>query len=403
MVQGEAVLVLDLGNSSTKVTVMFGKDAQSGKYRERTLDLSNVFAPIEEDYEVSSDYNDSTSTILRVNTELNGVPIVGNYCNGELQAKERPLATIKPSAVKRKWELDATVLSVRLAFLQAYRALMSMQRVTDYSQIDVKWKVVTLLPPGDIDVGKDKLKELIMKVDTVDSVFPEMHFDVDITAVAVLPEGYCAYASLVYDKGRVFREGYSYLKDDTVLVFDIGAGTTDCMLIKENTLVQRSKHTVNQGGINVFNIVRQELRLDGIDIDTEDLERGLVKGFIKDGAKSMSIVDYVNKAKNTVATKIVSDFQDYLSISDIKMRSVGAIIVSGGGSMSDSECPEIDTLGNKITAAVKQLAPNAELVKLPKVSKRVTDEETGDSKVIEEELSPRLLNLIGASILAEVM
>ena len=175
------------------------------------------------------------------------------------------------------------------------------------------------------------------------------------------------------------------------------------MLIKENTLVQRSKHTVNQGGINVFNIVRQELRLDGIDIDTEDLERGLVKGFIKDGAKSMSIVDYVNKAKNTVATKIVSDFQDYLSISDIKMRSVGAIIVSGGGSMSDSECLEIDTLGNKITAAVKQLAPNAELVKLPKVSKRVTDEETGDSKVIEEELSPRLLNLIGASILAEVM
>ena len=403
MVQGEAILVLDLGNSSTKVTVMFGKDAQTGKYRERTLDLSNVFAPIEEDYQVSSDYNDDTSTILKVNAELNGVKIVGNYCNGELQAKERAMATIKPSAFKRKWDLDATVLSIRLAFLNAYKAIMNMQRVSDYTQIDVKWKVVTLLPPGDIDVGKEEMERLIKDVKVVDSVFPEMHFDIEVTKVAVLPEGYCAYAAVVYDKGQTFREGFGYLRDETVMIFDVGAGTTDCMVIKGNTLVQSSKHTENQGGINVFNLVRQSLRLDGIDIDTDDLQTGIIKGKIRDGAKDISIVPYVNKAKNEVATKIVSDFQDYLSTTDIKMRSVGFVITCGGGSVSDSECPEIEPLSAKIIEVVKQLTPNAEIVKLPKVSKRVTDEETGESRVVEEVMSARLLNLIGASILAEVI
>lgn len=403
MVQGEAILVIDLGNSSTKVTVMFGKDAQTGKYRERTLDLSNVFAPIEENYSVSSDYNSDTSTILSVNTELNGVKIVGNCCNGELQAKEYPLATIKPSAFKRKWDLDASVLSLRLAFLNAYKAIMNMQRVSDYTQIDVKWKVVTLLPPGDIDAGKTEMEKLIRDVKTVDSVFPEMHFDINITKVAVLPEGYCAYAAIVYDKGRIYREGYSYLCNEVVMIFDVGAGTTDCMVIKGNTLVQSSKHTVNQGGINVFNLVRQSLRLEGIDIDTDELQTGIIKGVIKDGAKDVNIVPYVNKAKNEVATKIVSDFQDYLSTTDIKMRSVGFVITSGGGSMMDSECPEIAPLSSKIIEIVKQLTPNAEIVKLPKVAKKITDEETGESKVIEEVMSPRFLNLIGASILAEVI
>ena len=70
MVQGSGILVVDLGNSSTKGKVLFGKDSQTGKYRERKFDIPNVFAPIDEGYVVSSDYDDDTSTILRVDTQL---------------------------------------------------------------------------------------------------------------------------------------------------------------------------------------------------------------------------------------------------------------------------------------------------------------------------------------------
>lgn len=402
MVQGTAILVIDFGNSSTKGTVLFGRDAQTGKYRERRFELSNVFATIDEGYVVSPDYNDSTSTILNVDSHVNGMDIVGHFCNGELQERERPLATIKPSAFDRKYNLEATVLSLRMAFLYAYKSIMSIQRVSDVSQIDVEWNVVTLLPPGDIDLGREPMTNLIKEIKSVDAVYPNMKMDIKINNVSVLPEGFCAYAGIVYDKGQIYRRGYEYLKNETVMVYDIGAGTTDCMLIKNNKLVQDSKHTVNQGGNNVYQLVRRELRLKGIEVDAGTLEQGVIKGTIKDGAKEMSIVDLINKAKSEVASKIVSDFQDYLSTVDINMRSIGYVLVCGGGSMSDESCPDIFPLSKSLIELLKKLSPNMELVQLPKqtVSVELTD---GSTVPEERTISARMLNLIGASILAEAL
>ena len=147
MVQGTAILVVDFGNSSTKCTVLFGKDSQTGRYRERKFELSNVFAPIEDDYVVSPDYSNASSTILNVKSSVNGMQVDGHFCNGELQEHERPMATIKPSAFDKKYNLEATILSLRLALLHGYKSIMSMQRVSDENQMDIKWKVVTLLPP----------------------------------------------------------------------------------------------------------------------------------------------------------------------------------------------------------------------------------------------------------------
>lgn len=41
MIQGHATLIVDLGNSSTKATVLFGKDSQTGKYRARSFEVPN--------------------------------------------------------------------------------------------------------------------------------------------------------------------------------------------------------------------------------------------------------------------------------------------------------------------------------------------------------------------------
>lgn len=402
MIQGTAILVIDFGNSSTKGTVMFNKNAQTGRYREQQFEVSNVFAPIDKDYIVSSDYDDTDSTILKVNTVLNGRDINGCFCNGELQARELPLATIKPGAYDKKYKLDATVLSVRLAFLQAFKIVMGWQRVTDCTQVDLHWNVVTLLPPGDIDMGKEEMISLIKGVDLIESVFPEMTFKVAVDKVTVLAEGFCGYVATVFDKGQICRQGYDYLRKETVLIFDIGAGTTDCMIIKNNKMVQSSKHTVNQGGNNVLQIVRRSLRLKGIDIDENDVRNGVIKGYIKDGAKQVNISDIVNSAKQEVAHKIISDFQDYLSLTDIKMRSVGYLLTCGGGSMVDSECTEIRPLSEQILESLKQLAPNAELVKLPTQIVNVTQP---DGSQIKEErpISARFLNLVGASIMAEIL
>lgn len=402
MVQGKGILVIDFGNSSTKGTVLFGKSAQTGRYRRAQFEVSNVFAPIDEGYEVSADYDTDSSTIMRVDALLEGRAIKGCFCNGELQQRERPFTTIKPGAFDKKYNLDATVLSVRLAFLQAYKAVMEMHRLNDPTQVEVSWQVVTLLPPGDIDVGREPMTELIKGVTSVESVYPVMKFDVTIDKVTVLAEGFCGYVACIYDEGQTFRRGYEYLMQESVLIFDIGAGTTDCMIVKDNKLVQASKHTVQQGGNNVFQLVRRQLRLKGIDIDEETIRNGVIKGYVKDGSKQVDIVDMVNNAKAEVAGKIIADFQDYLALTDIKMRSVGYILACGGGSMMDSECTGIKPLSEKILESVKQLSPNAELVSLPR---QVVNVGQDDGTMLKEErpMSARFLNLIGASILAEVV
>ena len=341
MVQGNATLVIDLGNSSTKGKVLFGKDSQTGKFREREFDIPNVFAPIDEGYVVSPDYDDATSTILRVDTVLNGRQIYGDFCNGELQVKEKPLCTIKPSASDKKYNLDSTPLSYRLAFLFAYKAIMNMQRISDFSQLDITWTVVTLLPPGDLDEGKAPLTELIQSIDKLEAVFPKVDLPIKISKTVVLPEGYCAYAGVVYDIGCQFRPDYKYLTEESVLVIDIGAGTSDILLIKNNKLVQNSKYTITQGGNNVYQLVRRKLRMMGLDLDDDSIKAGIIKGEVKDGAKKISIVDIVNNAKLEVAQKIVSEIQDFFDLTDTKTRSIGYLLICGGGSMQDSDVPEI--------------------------------------------------------------
>lgn len=402
MVQGSAILVVDLGNSSTKGKVLFGKDGNTGRFRERKFDIPNVFAPIDPSYEVSPDYTTEDSTILRVDTELNGRIIQGDFCNGELQRKEKPLSTIKPSASDKKYNLDSTVLSMRLALLYGYKGIMEMSRVFDYSKLDVTWTVVCLLPPGDMDEGKAPMAALVNSIDRLQAVFPECDIPIKVTKTVVLPEGFSAYAGVVFDVGKQFRADYKFLTEETVLVIDIGAGTSDMVLIKNNKMVQNSKYTISQGGNNVHQLVRRKLRMQGLDIDDDAIRRGIVKGEVKDGSKPVSIVDIVNTAKAEVAQKIVSEIQDFLEVTDIKARSVGYVLVCGGGSMRDSDAADIVPMSDQVVKSFRNLSPNSELVQIPThVVNR--DAHDGDVERVEEQISPRDLNLLGASILAETL
>ena len=403
MIQGSATLVIDLGNSSTKGKVLFGKDSQSGKFRTREFEIPNVFALIDEDYEVSSDYSDATSTILKVDTTINDRPIIGCFCNGLLQMKEKPLCVIKPSATSKKYDLDSTVLSYRLALLFAYKAIMAMNRTNDYSQLDITWKIVTLLPPGDVSIGKEPLTNIIKNITSIDAVFPKVSIPVKISSVTVLPEGYCAYVACVYDVCHTFRPDYKFLTDEIVIVFDIGAGTTDILVIEGNKLVQNSKYTIEQGGNNVHKLVKRELRAKGIALSDEAISEGIINGTVKDGAKVVDIVDIINNANAEVAQKLVSETQDFFELTDIKARSIGYVLVCGGGSIKSDVNTNIIPISKKVIEQFKAtLSPNSELITIPKHLVTKEDAE-GSPYSIEEEISPRKLNLIGASILAEVL
>lgn len=402
MVQGNATLVVDLGNSSTKGRVLFGKDAKTGNYRVRSFDLSNVFAKIDSNYEVSSDYSDLTSTILRVDTTVGGLEVKGDFCNGELQQRESPKSIIRPSAVDKKWNLDSSALSFRLALLHAYKAVMDISRVTDFRQVDVSWNVVTLLPPGDVDTGREPITEMIKSITHIESVYPEASIDIRINKVMVYPEGFCAYAGVVFGAGSVYRAETKFLTEESVLVLDIGAGTTDICVIRNGKLVQSSKYTIQTGGNNVYQQVRRQVMKQGMWLDEADIQRGVVTGVVRDGAKQVSIIDTVNQAKETVSQTLVAEVQDFLELTDTKLRSIGYILICGGGAMSESDVPEIHPLSERVFESIRKLSPNCGLVQIPThvVTKEQPD---GDIKRVEEQISPRELNIVGASILAELI
>jgi len=70
--------------------------------------------------------------------------------------------------------------------------------------------------------------------------------------------------------------------------------------------------------------------------------------------------------------------------------------------MQESEVEDIEPLSAKLISYFKTLSPNSALVDIPKhtVLKELPD---GDVKKVEEQISPRDLNLIGASIMAEIV
>lgn len=400
MITGKAILVVDLGNSSTKAEVKYSKGSD-GVYKTCEFELSHTFALIDDAYVVSEDYTEDNSTILTVDTELGGKTISGAFCNGLLQEREFPTGVIRPSAIQKKYSLDSTVLSCRLALIQAYRAIMKAEGLTSVSEINVVWSVLTLLPPGDVDAGRESLEDLIRNIKYVRSTLPLVEREITIKDVLVLPEGYCAYAGLIFDDKGKLRSDPKFLNlaKSTVLVIDIGAGTTDLLMIKANKLVQKSKATLNYGGTKVERLLIRDLRSMGLDLDADVVKEGLLTGEVMDGASTLPVADLVNKAKEEIAILIVNGIRDYFEETDIKIRSISYVVVCGGGSMKGSNCEVIQPLSRKVVEALLALNPNVEYVDMPMQTRTITGVD-GYRQTIEEEVSPRMLNLAGASAIA---
>lgn len=399
MIEGLATLIIDIGNSSTKCCVIFGKD-KDGKPKKREFELSNKFSSISPDYEVSADYKPTSSFILNTDVTLEtGIQVVGNFCNGELQKKEKSLSVIKPSATEKKWRLPSTALSVSLAFYRAYRELLSITGTNDINNIGVTWNVFTLLPPGDKDAGKGRIETLIRSIKQVQMVFPANTVPVKINKVVVLPEGFCAYAAVVYGMGMTIHPKNAHLLKGTVLIVDSGAGTTDFLVIKDNIPVQNSFYTVTQGGNNVFQYVKRELRYEGLDLPAEEIEQGICDGFVKDGSATKDISDLINRSRSDIAQKIVSEFYDFLETTDTKMRSISDVLIGGGGAMVDATVTNVKALSSEVEANIKTLAPNCKAVEIPEYEFTFTNED-GSVEVQKMVIPLRWLNLVGAAVLS---
>lgn len=378
MVQGKANLVVDLGNSETRVLTMFGV-TQKGDRRHRLSILDNRYADVPNDYKVSDDYSEENTTIFYMDN--------GYWCNGKLCEDEFSVFAIRPTAQEKKYESDVTRLTLRRAFLQG---LMDLSDIANagISALDVDWDVTVLLPPGDLGAGAAKIADMVKEIKGIRFVMPEVEKEIKINSVKVMPEGFCAFISVLMDLNSDVREDYKYLLEGSTLLFDIGAGTTDIVVVKDGHPIDNTRTTVEIGGNNVHQKVRNLLREKyDLTLPERTVRVGVERGFVKDGSKRIDLVDMIADAQNDVAKTFISEAKSFFERTQYPVRTIENLLICGGGA-EESKVDGVEPIGRYLFEYMKRLSPNISNVELP----------CGKDG---EKVSPRLLNIYGAGTLSK--
>lgn len=401
MAQINAKLIVDFGNSETRGTVIYGKNEATGRLNKRSFVVSNRFKEIPKGYTPSPDYSDLTSTIFNVNCRVGDNAFVGAFVNGELQAQEFSIAPLRPSATEKKYNSSVTALSMHIAILEGYRQLQKLTGASNLADIDVIWDVLALLPPEDVATGSESLAHLIKSIVEVDCLMPSIRLPFKVNRVAINPEGFCSYVAVVFDDGLEVKPEMASLLEETILVFDIGAGTSDMVIINQGKLLESTMHTIERGGNNVAQLVKRLIRREynGLTLTDASCTECIINCAVKDGSRVIDITDIVNRAKSEIAKHLVTDMQSYLEETEFNIRSVNKLLICGGGAIEEGKSK---ALVEATVEYLKNLSPHIELIDMP----THTVESYADNGILTRsiaKMSPRDLNIIGASILAEMM
>lgn len=389
MISGKVKLILDMGNSETRGRVKFGVDSD-GMMREGKFTLSNVFSKVEDaNYVVPADYTTADSTMFTIPAvQIGNGEVAGTYVNGNICATEFSSTPIRPTALDKKYNLQTTPLTFALAILKATEIVADMAKVSNLNELDLIWDVSILLPPAEKDKGLAEMTRIVKSINHIDYKFPEVSLDIRVDNVVVYPEGFCAFIGAVFTRGMKIRQGMEKWLQDTVLVQDIGAGTTDRMIIKGGRVISDSLDSSQIGGNQVTQAVKRRLRKDlDLPLPDEEILQGVITGVVRDGSKLVDISKIVIQAKKDVATQEVNELTDYFEDLNYPMRTISGILACGGGTL-ESENPSIPPLSDVMLGFLETLMPNSELLELPKDKNGVP-------------ISPRELNIEGASILCE--
>lgn len=381
-VSTDANIVIDLGNSETRVIVQSGSE-------QRMVTLPNRFAEVEsievvpKNYHAAEDHEDRTYTF-----EVEGhTYTAGRFPDMEMSDREE-----RPSSLEKKHESHLTDLMLNMAFSAAYEELAEIHD-TKEANLDIEWNVVVLVSPSDIDYGQEDMIEKVRGIKKLQFHLPEREQEIVVSKVLVLPESFCSFLGVMFTQSGRPRKEYAELNETTTLIIDIGAGTTDFCLIRDGEAIDQMKDSVTVGGNNVVQLVRKDLRHQGMIFTEQEIQKAIISGVVKDGSKEISIVEELNRAKESVSRSIISAIRDYFEFSSYPIRSIENLLVVGGGALNTVEGAK--PVAEFLVQYMHSLSPNVELVQLPTEKVKTSDGET-----VKAPVSPRHLNVLGAAVLA---
>lgn len=372
MITGTATLIVDIGNSQNRIVTKFGKKSSD------VVVLPNSFAELPEGYVIpegylEDDFDNGNDSYVFTNTSSDT-----RYASGYLAQREFT-ALIKPTAHITKYNSFSTNLSMQVALFSGYIQLSRMLGAP-ISDLDVDWNISVLLPAVDFD----NRAEMEARIQGITSILFELPMSVSKTIkynkITVVPESFAAFFAVIFDNNPKLkiRQGFNKFMDETIMVLDIGAGTTDITIVQNFRMIDETRDTIRQGGNNVAGIVRKKLRSEGITLNESEVEFGVIQGKVRDGSREIDIRDKVSQAKKQVAQHIVSELRDIFEAMNFNPRSISYLLTIGGGSLGG----ETEPISTYLVEYLKEMSPNISNMGVPK------------------DLNARLLNVVGASIMS---
>lgn len=354
-----AGLIVDFGNSETRAMVL-----ASNKTIELTL--SNKFVDLQPRYKYPAQYqNDKSNVFLHEGTY---------YANGQIVEREFIGREMRPVAIEPKTDQQVTELSLNLVIMKAMLELEKLYNVA-VSELDVTFNISVLLPPLEHDTNEDNLKNIIRKTTHIEALVPkQVDLQFKIADVNVYPEGFAAFFGALFkeENGELVEvpENTQYTSG-YILVLDIGAGTTDVVIIKDSELLLSSKDTFPLGGNTVDSYVANQCRKE-FGFLPQNITQVVMTGELTEGAKKHYIENIITDAKENYSQSMMVHIRSYLERLMLPVKEIKGILIVGGGSVASVRDGEqvSPPMSEVMMKYLNRLAPNTQMVQLGNISPR---------------------------------
>lgn len=200
-----------------------------------------------------------------------------------------------------------------------------------------KVKVMLAVPPIEIRQAQLGFSALVGKYSVKilgGGGLPEELVEFEIEEIVCTEESRLTAASYFFSKeGRK----NSHLATRSLLIFDIGASTTDVGIFKDGSFQDNTQQTIRLGGNLIRDMVRDrvyeeyELTLSG-----NDLEKAIETGIVYIYNKEEDITHLIKEAQEYCAKEIRKNMDTYFKKVGVDVKTLAGVILSGGGSLSCS-------------------------------------------------------------------
>ena len=225
------------------------------------------------------------------------------------------------------------------------------------------------LPPVEVNIARDIIRNNLVGHYKVTFNKLDKQVEFDIVDVGCFEESFMAILSYFFDVNGKLREQAKKYGYGNVLSLDIGASTTDLVVVSDMKYLERSGQTYKTGGNVAREFLRDDLRaLYGYDVPDEIADIAMAEGRIQMGNSYEDISSLVESAKQRFAAQVVEQMHSYFRKVNIPIQTIRAIIVSGGGSMRSEYVAEdgsvVETsqpMSYYITQELNKVCPGVEV------------------------------------------